>query len=151
MSFTSWTHITFARRGGSNLNALQVWLSEGWSLDNSTGGISAYQEDSDGYPERFEASLDEPKALMSRLSELDALSRYFAVEISWEHSDTVVSVGFNGKTDPHYDLGIGIVSGRRLVADYYELTDHSWYFERLLIPLLERGWSMRNLEWHDSA
>lgn len=131
---------------------IRRWLNCGWTANNGVGGIQYNLSGEDDFPEIMSIPFNEKniELVLDQCDEMESKNRQFHLYIMWLGTEYGAWVGFGGKDYPPDTIHFSYASWRRLLVAAPPLSDHNWYLERLLPPVLAAGCSVRSLEWKES-
>lgn len=151
MSYNLSVTIALANRHVSYVEIIQALLANGWSADNSAGGIHYSVPDDDGDADARGASIHQLDDILAILSKLEVQGKFFAISLFWQGTDYGVWLSFNSKNAQKDAIYCSYDLGRRVLSAAPPICDHNWYLDRLFPPLLALGCEIRSLVWKESS
>lgn len=136
----------------NRLELLALLLAHGWTPGYAGKQIMYFPlGDKGAFNWKFAAAPEWPQ-VQETLQQLNTKGERIGLDLSWQSSERGGLFHFDAKTEPHTtELWTAWFDDRPLLSDCGWLTDHNWYIQRIVPPLLTAGvfiQSVQTSDWH---
>jgi hypothetical protein len=118
----------------------------GWT-DNDHGSNTYLSMTNNGEFTWERTPLMDRKDVLNLLSEKEKREEAIGIVLLWDDTGIGGSFVFDKKKRR---VSVSLMVNRK-VLERYPVTDISWYLDRLVPPLLQKGYSLESIQWTDSV